>query len=47
VFFFHDYPSRWSSAFEELRTSVADRPGFRWIEEMWRRHRGSSAEVPV
>jgi glutathione S-transferase len=28
-----------------LRTSVADRPGFRWVEETYRRHRGRSAEI--
>ena len=27
------------------RASVADRPGFRWALEMYRRHRGTSAEV--
>jgi glutathione S-transferase len=42
----YDYPSRWSERLEELRASVADRPAFGWITEMWRRHRGGSAEVP-
>jgi len=27
------------------RASVADRPGFRWALDMYRRHRGTSAEV--
>src|SRR2546426_477943 len=29
-----------------FRASVASRPAFRWVEEMYRRHRGTSAEVP-
>jgi glutathione S-transferase len=28
-----------------FRDGLADRPGFRWVEEIYRRHRGSSAEV--
>ena len=28
-----------------FRRGVADRPAFRWVEEMYRRHRGTSAEV--
>ena len=28
-----------------FRDGVATRPGFRWVEEMYRRHRGTSAEV--
>jgi glutathione S-transferase len=28
-----------------LRDSLAERPGFRWVEEIYRRHRGKSAEV--
>jgi glutathione S-transferase len=30
-----------------LRDSVSGRPGFRWVAEMYRRHRGKSAEVAV
>jgi glutathione S-transferase len=29
----------------EWRASVADRPGFRWALDMYRRHRGTSAAV--
>jgi len=29
-----------------FRASLADRPAFRWAAEMYRRHRGKSAEVP-
>ena len=28
-----------------FRDSVASRPGFRWVAEMYRRHRGRSAEI--
>jgi glutathione S-transferase len=28
-----------------FRASLADHPGFRWVEETYRRHRGRSAEV--
>ena len=28
-----------------FRESVASRPGFRWVAEMYRRHRGRSAEI--
>jgi len=36
----------WPGAVGLLRASVASRPAFRWAEEMYRRHRGTSAEVP-
>jgi glutathione S-transferase len=29
------------------REELAARPGFRWVQEMYRRHRGRSAEVPA
>jgi glutathione S-transferase len=32
-------------AFERFRESFADRPGFAWIGEMYRRHRGSAQPV--
>ena len=28
-----------------IRSEVAERDGFRWVEEMYRRHRGSSSEL--
>jgi glutathione S-transferase len=42
-----EVPERWSPPLEELRDSVADRPFFGWVEEMYRRHRGASAELPA
>jgi glutathione S-transferase len=41
----YPYPERWSPRLDELRDSVSGRRGFQWIGEIWRRHRGSSAEV--
>ena len=35
-------PPRW-----ELREGVADRRAIEWVLEMYRRHRGSSAEIPA
>ena len=29
-----------------FRASLKDRPGFKWVEDMYARHRGTSAEVP-
>ena len=34
-------------AYEEFRASLADRPGFRWVEEMFRRHRKRGAAKQV
>lgn len=36
-------PIEMPAAYERLRASVADRPGFRWVAETFRRHRGGSA----
>ena len=36
---------RWGEHWQAFRDSLADRPGYRWVEETYRRHRGSSAEV--
>ena len=33
--------------FAERRAALSSRPGFRWVEETYRRHRGASAEVPA
>jgi glutathione S-transferase len=38
-------PNPWPEPIESDRASIAKRPGFRYVEEMWRRHRGTSAEV--
>ena len=31
--------------FREYRATLEDRPGFRWVEEIYARHRGVSSEV--
>jgi glutathione S-transferase len=43
----HPYhpPEPLPPSLRELRDSVADHPGFRWVADMYRRHRGTSAEV--
>lgn len=38
-------PEPWPPELVELRTSVADRAGFRWVLDIYARHRGRSAEV--
>jgi glutathione S-transferase len=38
-------PERWPAEGREFRDSLASRPGFEWVYEMYRRHRGVSAEV--
>jgi glutathione S-transferase len=40
-------PEPYPEAIVEQRNSLASRPGFEWVQEMYRRHRGSSAEVPA
>jgi glutathione S-transferase len=32
-------------SFESLRESLSERPGYRWVAQMYRQHRGTSAEV--
>jgi glutathione S-transferase len=32
-------------SFQRLRDSLAGRPGFTWVESVYRRHRGASAEI--
>jgi glutathione S-transferase len=44
--FSYPLPEPWPPALVELRGGVADRPGFRWVMEMYRRHRGQSFEIP-
>jgi glutathione S-transferase len=36
---------RWPAAYVRYRNTVAHRPGFRWVAEMYRRHRGPSMAV--
>ena len=38
-------PDQRSERSRRFRDSLKDRPGFRWVEEMYARHRGASAEV--
>ena len=39
---FHDARTAWSRVF---RDSLKDHPGFKWVEDIYGRHRGTSAEV--
>jgi glutathione S-transferase len=41
----HRPPEPLPPSFREFRASLAAHPGFRWVAEMYRRHRGTSAEV--
>jgi len=41
----YETPDPWPPTWEEFRSGLADRPGLAWVTEMYRRHRGSSAEV--
>jgi glutathione S-transferase len=38
-------PERWPDEWEEFRRSLAGRPAWQWVEEMFARHRGTSAAV--
>ena len=38
-------PEAWPPPWEEFRRSFSERPGYVWAMEMFRRHRGTSAEV--
>ena len=40
-----ELPDTFAPPLEEFRTSVADRPSFKWVDEMYRRHRGTSASI--
>ena len=42
----YQVPEPLPPALVERRAQLAPRPGFRWVQEMYRRHRGRSAEVP-
>jgi glutathione S-transferase len=41
----YEMPSEWPPEWEQFRRSLADRRGYRWVGETYRRHRGSSAEA--
>src|SRR5512134_1068032 len=38
-------PEPWPPELLELRASVAHRPGFRWVLDIYARHRGTSCEI--
>lgn len=38
-------PEPWPTELIELRASVAHRPGFKWVMDIYARHRGRSSEV--
>jgi glutathione S-transferase len=38
-------PDPWPPLLVELRESIADRTGSRWVADIYRRHRGRSAEI--
>jgi glutathione S-transferase len=42
---FELFTERWPQDWQEYRGVLAGRPGYRWVEEVYRRHRGRSAEV--
>jgi glutathione S-transferase len=43
----YEVPEPLPPALAERRDALSSRPGFRWVQEMYRRHRGQSAEVPA
>jgi glutathione S-transferase len=38
-------PDERGAQFQEFRASLVEHPGFKWVEDMYARHRGTSAEV--
>jgi glutathione S-transferase len=43
--FSYPLPEPWPPALAALRASVAQRAGFRWVQEIYRAHRGRSFEI--
>jgi glutathione S-transferase len=43
--FAYELADPWPEEWEQFRRSLSDRPGYRWVQEMFKRHRGSSAAV--
>jgi glutathione S-transferase len=41
------HPDERTAQSRRFRDSLKDRPGFTWVEDMYARHRGPSAEVPA
>lgn len=40
-------PERWPEPALRFRDELSERPGFEWVLDTYRRHRGASAEVPA
>jgi glutathione S-transferase len=40
-------PDERTAQFRRFRDSLKDHPGFKWVEEIYARHRGTSAAVPT
>jgi glutathione S-transferase len=38
-------PEPWPAELVELRASIAERDGCRWVADIYRRHRGASSEI--
>ena len=43
--FAYQWPPEWPDEWEQFRRSLSDRRAYKWVEEMFSRHRGSSAAV--
>lgn len=43
--FAYSWPPAWPDEWEQFRRSLAGRPAYKWVQEMFSRHRGSSAAV--
>jgi hypothetical protein len=43
--FSYPLPDPWPPELVDLRGSVSERAGFRWVLEIYQRHRGTSSEV--
>ncbi len=43
--FSYPLPEPWPPALVELRESLAERPGFQWVQGIYRDFRGNSSEV--
>jgi glutathione S-transferase len=41
----YELPAEWPDEWEHFRRSLSDRPAYKWVQEMYSRHRGSSAAV--
>jgi glutathione S-transferase len=43
----HRFEGPQPEGFQRLRDSVEDRPGFKWVQDIYREHRSASAAVPA